>query len=1215
MKNLFLVWFFVCCHGLLLQGQPGTSITFNLNCLGSQTFLYDDDKSPDGSGRYVYSWSSYEIAYNSGDGQWEMRADGGDFDVYAINTFDSSPNPPDLNTGTWSGTGIFGCTLVSNVSGSGTQSGLGGDSCADLGGDTDNDGTCGDSDLCPGFDDNIDQDNDGIPDGCDDNPTIPDGVLITASCLNQNNSILFTYSSTDGTGRNVYRTTFANGLEVRYNLSQGRWEIRASSGTMTVYLFNNFNSWPDPPGSAGAWEGTSVLNCNSSPTPTINGSGTQNNLGCTISIGTPSVTQPACGGDGEISVSASGARGSINYTLKKGGVVASNNGTGTFKNLDVGTYTIVASDGSFPAGVCEASTSSIVLVLQDNIAPSIVCPSNIVAANDAGLCSAVVTYATPTGSDNCGISSITRTGGPASGSTFSVGITTVTYEATDAVGNSKTCSFTVTVEDDEDPFAVCQDITVNLGTLGVYSLDPTELNGGSVDNCNITGFGITTTVFDCDDVGRTFPIQLYVTDIAGNFDVCTANVTVGDAASNCNQPPSAVCQSIVVNADASCQATITPAQINNGSSDPDGDPLTLSLNNEGPFSPGTYSVELTASDGQSEDKCTATVVVIDNTLPIVICPADITVQCAGDVPAPNTDLLSFSDNCGLPIIPEHLNDVTDGEFNPEVQERIYQVTDRYGNMSQCTQKITIEDTTDPLLLCPQQFTVNVNENCEQTLVDVTAAVYVEDNCGTDQFLTVTQSPVPGTVVTANFNFVFTARDRSGNTSTCTVPAVVVDPISPSITCPGNITVSNDAGACGAVVDYVTPVGTDNCPGAITEKIIGLGSGAFFPLGSTVVKYEVSDVFGNKNTCDFTVTVNDTETPSITCPGNITVSNDAGACGAVVDYVPPVGTDNCPGAITKQLLGLGSGAFFPLGSTIQKYEVSDAIGNKNTCEFAIIVNDDEAAVARCKSTTITLNNGGIATLAPSDINNGSSDNCDVPLLSIDLDVFDCYELGDHIVTLTAGDSKGQSSTCTAVVTVEGDDADCDNVADLCDLCPGGDDLVDNNNDGSPDCIDFPGVNKLIDEWRCGNKGRKVTICHIPNGDYSKRNTLCVSTKELAEHLAHGDYIGPCDNASCGGGRQLAIQPLGDQPPVEQLRLYPNPASGKLRVEFGLDPEAGTDQVLVIFNTVGQQVFTERVDGDLTGGHQIDISTLRSGIYYVQVRIDGNVLDTRKLVVSR
>ncbi len=40
--------------------------------------------------------------------------------------------------------------------------------CGGFGGDSDGDGPCDEFDLCPGFDDRLDEDDDGIPDGCDE---------------------------------------------------------------------------------------------------------------------------------------------------------------------------------------------------------------------------------------------------------------------------------------------------------------------------------------------------------------------------------------------------------------------------------------------------------------------------------------------------------------------------------------------------------------------------------------------------------------------------------------------------------------------------------------------------------------------------------------------------------------------------------------------------------------------------------------------------------------------------------------------------------------------------------------------------------------------------------------------------------------------------------------------------------------------------------------
>src|SRR5690606_24483021 len=131
---------------------------------------------------------------------------------------------------------------------------------------------------------------------------------------------------------------------------------------------------------------------------------------------------------------------------------------------------------------------------------------------------------------------------------------------------------------------------------------------------------------------------------------------------------------------------------------------------------------------------------------------------------------------------------------------------------------------------------------------------------------------------------------------CSFDVTVNDSELPTIACPANITAANDPGVCGATVNYVTPVGADNCPGAVTAMIAGQASGTVFPIGTTTVTYEVTDASGNTAQCSFDVTVNVSELPTIACPANITVANDPGVCGATVNYVTPVGADNCPGAV-------------------------------------------------------------------------------------------------------------------------------------------------------------------------------------------------------------------------------------------------------------------------------------------------------------------------------
>src|SRR4029079_2198054 len=104
----------------------------------------------------------------------------------------------------------------------------------------------------------------------------------------------------------------------------------------------------------------------------------------------------------------------------------------------------------------------------------------------------------------------------------------------------------------------------------------------------------------------------------------------------------------------------------------------------------------------------------------------------------------------------------------------------------------------------------------------------------------------------------------------------------------------------------------NCPGATvtfsmtgatTASGSGSVSGRTFNKGVTTVTYTAHDTSGHTDNCNFTVTVNDTEDPSVSCPGNKVVSTDPGDCTAVVDTIDPTFSDNCPGAtVTFTLTG-------------------------------------------------------------------------------------------------------------------------------------------------------------------------------------------------------------------------------------------------------------------------------------------------------------------------
>jgi hypothetical protein len=160
----------------------------------------------------------------------------------------------------------------------------------------------------------------------------------------------------------------------------------------------------------------------------------------------------------------------------------------------------------------------------------------------------------------------------------------------------------------------------------------------------------------------------------------------------------------------------------------------------------------------------------------------------------------------------------------------------------------------------------------------------------------------------------------------TIRGLAVAPEPCAITCPANITMSNNPNQCGAVVTYPTPTTMGVCGPVNMSK----PSGSFFPKGTTTVTATTA----NTASCSFNVTVNDVQPPSITCPPNITQPADPGQQGAVVTYALAGASDNCPGLTTQ--FSPASGSFFPVGTTTVDSRATDSSGNFSTCFFSVTI---------------------------------------------------------------------------------------------------------------------------------------------------------------------------------------------------------------------------------------------------------------------------------------
>jgi hypothetical protein len=142
------------------------------------------------------------------------------------------------------------------------------------------------------------------------------------------------------------------------------------------------------------------------------------------------------------------------------------------------------------------------------------------------------------------------------------------------------------------------------------------------------------------------------------------------------------------------------------------------------------------------------------------------------------------------------------------------------------------------------------------------------------------------------------------------------------------------------------LGNPNCSGASTAQTTGLASGSTFPIGTTINTFEVTDASGNKTSCSFNVTVNDTEAPKITCPADKLVNADPLVCTAVVSGIGPTSAgDNCSGytiaytlagATTASRVNDASGSVLNIGVTTVTYTITDAAGLMTSCSFTVTV---------------------------------------------------------------------------------------------------------------------------------------------------------------------------------------------------------------------------------------------------------------------------------------
>ncbi|MEM7574215.1 MAG: HYR domain-containing protein, partial [Bacteroidota bacterium] len=482
---------------------------------------------------------------------------------------------------------------------------------------------------------------------------------------------------------------------------------------------------------------------------------------------------------------------------------------------------------------------------------------------------------------------------------------------------------------------------------------------------NVGGGG--GVVADYTDANRVNATIADLTD-PSNWTISAANPTSGINLSTTNfinsfpmaaSSPVAVCQDIMVNADANCEGTAVAADFDGGSSDADGDMLSFSVSPMGPYSlGGPTMVTLTVTAGGETDDCTAMITVTDNTPPTASNPAPIEVDCFADVPAPDPEVVTDeADNCGMSTctsseiwINEFHYDNTEGDVGEFIEVAGPAGTDLSGyslilyNGSNGTSYNTIslmgtiDDESNGFGAV--SFSVAGIQNGAPDGIALVNGTNVIEFLSYEGSFTAANGAAAG-VTSVNVGVAETSSTPIGVSLQLTGTGNMSSDFSwsgPVTDSPGDLNDGQSLPACsvtGVTVTYDTEEGNGGAGSASSPLIISRD-------------YTVTDAAGNSITVTQTITITDSEAPTANCPADITVSNDMGACSAVVNYSIPAPTDNCPGATS--MADMPAGSTFLAGTTAVTVTATDAAGLTDDCSFNVTVNDTEApTISNCPTT--------------------------------------------------------------------------------------------------------------------------------------------------------------------------------------------------------------------------------------------------------------------------
>lgn len=599
------------------------------------------------------------------------------------------------------------------------------------------------------------------------------------------------------------------------------------------------------------------------------------------------------------------------------------------------------------------------IVVYNYLPPIVTCPADVTVQSVPNACGANVSLL-PAVTTDCSTGVIFENtfnqGGANASGFYPVGTTVVTFTATDHCGQSSSCETRITVEDNIPPNVICpDDVTVSCDFA--YGALSEFGDPIIVDNCTVTVDPDSIFNLDACHIGTIIRTWV-VSDPSGNVDSCAQ---------------------------------------------------TISFENLNPFT----EQHITWPDASLE---------------IFMCNADLDPDVLNSRPVIDTASTTCED------VTVSFSDIPDTLEACLVVQRTWTVENSCQPVGvySFTQEITVYNAFPPVLTCPPDLTVSAEPDICGAEVVLEPVIFTDCSVG----VIITNDHNNGGANASGFfpagmtTVTFTATDSCGNVSTCQVDVTVLEDVPPVITCPADMTVDCDF-SWTTLADFGEPSVQENCTFTLqADSLISLDA---CQAGTIVRTWIVTDGSGNADTCSQTITFNNpdpfTET-DITWPEDTVVVNN---CGAGLD---PDIIDSRPMLDTLDAVCL---------SVNVDWDDVDISDTNDVClvlerTWTIENECNPIAVYTFTQVIILLNAEAPLITCPADVTvSADPDLCGAVVSLTPAVVTDCsagvvitnnynnggadasgfFPAGTTVVTFTAEDDCGQTSTCQVSVTVNED----------------------------------------------------------------------------------------------------------------------------------------------------------------------------------------------------